>query len=100
MTGQEYIDLSDVKIRGLHEKDGLYIPIEDVIRLLDDFKKQLIIGGVVKSLKDKEALTFEEWKEQNKITISKCGNKLADNEGYVFEEWELIDKYNYEVMSL
>ena len=49
MTGQEYIDLSDVKIRGLHEKDGLYIPIEDVIRLLDDFKKQLIIGGVVKS---------------------------------------------------
>ena len=43
--------------------------------------------------KENKVQTFEEWKEQNKITISKCGNKLADNEGYVFEEWELIDKY-------
>ena len=49
MTGQEYIDLSDVKISGLHQKDGLDIPIEDVIGLLDDFKKQLIIADVVKS---------------------------------------------------
>tara|TARA_R110002153_G_scaffold239719_1_gene394168 strand:- start:12 stop:308 length:297 start_codon:yes stop_codon:yes gene_type:complete len=68
--------------------------------VIEGMEKAFSLYGVVKSLKDKEALTFEEWKEQNKITISKCGNKLADNEGYVFEEWELIDKYNYEVMSL
>ena len=46
MTGQEYIDLSKVKIRGLHEEDGIHIPIEDVIRLLDDYKKQLTLTDV------------------------------------------------------
>ena len=46
MTGQEYIDLSKVKIRGLHEENGIHIHIEDVIRLLDDYKKQLTLTDV------------------------------------------------------
>jgi hypothetical protein len=43
-----YIYKSKIQIKGLHEDDGLYIPMSDVIRLLDDYKKQLILNGVSK----------------------------------------------------
>ena len=60
---------------------------------LDQFLKYEMPHTLEADLNLEVKPTFEEWKEQNKITISKCGNKLADNDGYVFEEWELIDKY-------
>jgi len=85
-----------------HEVSNLkfLLYVDELEAYVDKLEKAIDYIPCCETLKDKVAPTFEEWKEQNKITISKCGKKLADNEGYVFEEWELIDKYNYEVMNL
>jgi len=54
MNGQEYIDQSELGVDGLHDEKGLYIHIDSVIELLDDFKKQLKLCEVSRTLSEKE----------------------------------------------
>ena len=62
------------------------------------FEKQLSIHGVVKSLKDKEVPTFEEWKKANYIHYDK-GLFTRKAEG-LSDLDQLIKKYDKEILNL
>lgn len=52
----------------------------------------LIIQGVVKSLKDKEVISFEDWKKRHIIDTDSFDNYLHNTEGWV-EEKQLEKMY-------
>ena len=84
-----YNDLDQRKLVGII----LELTIENI-----DLKKQLSIHGVVKSLKDKEVPTFEEWKKANYIHYDK-GLFTRKAEGLKDLD-QLIKIYDKEILNL
>ena len=39
MVAEQYINISKVTVKGFHDKDDLYIHIDSVLKLIDDYKK-------------------------------------------------------------
>lgn len=78
-----YNDLDQRKLVGII----LELTIENI-----DLKKQLSIHGVVKSLKNKETISFEDWKKRHIIDTDSFDNYLHDTEGWV-EEKQLEKMY-------
>ena len=63
-------------------------------------KKQLTLTDVVKTLKDKDLMTFEDWKKINLEHNNVYGKHYEHKDLGWITEHQLIEMYNNEVMNL
>lgn len=89
------IDLN--KLRNGKWNLSVNIPEESLVPILTYIDKQLSICGVVKPLKDKEALTFEEWKELN---CKPDGCHFYIYKGSSLWDYQLYQIYNNQIQNL
>jgi len=66
----------------------------DYVKWLEE---QLILSGVVKSLKVKEEIVFEDWLKQHRFT--KDINDYVKN-NITYREWEVFNMYTMDVYNL
>ena len=73
----------------------MFSEIEEVYK--EAQAEQLILSGVVKSLKVKEEIVFEDWLKQHRFT--KDINDYVKN-NITYREWEVFNMYTMDVYNL
>tara|TARA_R110002073_G_scaffold187718_1_gene346429 strand:+ start:509 stop:808 length:300 start_codon:yes stop_codon:yes gene_type:complete len=96
MTEQEYLDSKNIVteyVEGFTDRNGW--KNTSLPTLLKDYKQQLILHGVVKSLKDEDIPTFEEYTQN--YGYKRIGNSsVYKNEGTYKDTETLLKEYKKE----